>query len=510
MGNKRIISILPLLSLIMITSCGSLNKELSNTKLRNDDNYRNYYQIFPISYCDSNGDGYGDLNGITNKLDYIQDLGYNGIWLTPIHETNSYHGYDVIDYKSINPCLGTMDDYKNLINECHKRSIKIILDLVLNHSSRNNEWFIKGSEEFKSGKKEKYYDYYNFSLKYDDYHTKYYNGVYYEALFDDMMPDLNLDNPDVRNEIKDIIKFYLDMGVDGFRLDACTHFYSGSQDKNIEFLSFVNNETKKINKNAYIVGEAWTSAGEITNLYKSGVDSFFAYNSNPLGTNLMSYIVTNDAGSYNEKVKFLISQAGQNIPAPFITNHDNPRAANMLQGTKKNDNLKFGYGIMAMMSGTIFNYYGDEIGMVGKNPPDQNVRTAMLRGDKNIETINPPGTTETKNVYGTVADQLEDKSSLLNYFKKTNLIRNKFDSIRKGNVEIIETQDEYVSCLKKTFGEETTYVLSNFGDLETKINLNDISFKKYDFVSLEVEGAKVSIENEVITLPHHSIAVIYE
>ena len=114
-----------------------------------DDNFRNYYQIFVGSFCDSNGDGIGDLNGITSKLDYIQDMGFNGIWLTPIMPSRSYHKYSVEDYYSIDPQFGTMEDFENLSAECEKRGISLLIDLVMNHSSRYHPWFESASQSLR-------------------------------------------------------------------------------------------------------------------------------------------------------------------------------------------------------------------------------------------------------------------------------------------------------------------------------------------------------------------------
>ena len=113
-----------------------------------NDNYRNYYEIFVGSFADSNGDKIGDLNGITQKLDYIQDLGYTGIWLTPIFKSHTYHKYDCDDYYQIDPSFGSMDDFKNLLNEAHSRDIKVIIDLVMNHSSGSNQLFEDSKEAF--------------------------------------------------------------------------------------------------------------------------------------------------------------------------------------------------------------------------------------------------------------------------------------------------------------------------------------------------------------------------
>lgn len=138
---KRIISIFLLLSLMLsstaLTSCNLFKGEEEEKVELNiiDDNYRNWYEIFVHSYFDTNNDGIGDLNGVTAKLDYIQEMGYNGIWLMPIHPSPTYHKYDVTDYYAIDPDYGTLEDFKNLVDEAHKRGIRVIIDLVVNHSS---------------------------------------------------------------------------------------------------------------------------------------------------------------------------------------------------------------------------------------------------------------------------------------------------------------------------------------------------------------------------------------
>src|SRR6266496_178176 len=183
-----------------------------------------FYEIFVRSFRDSNGDGIGDFNGITEKLDYLKGLGVRGIWLMPINPSPSYHGYDVTDYQAVNPDYGTLDDFKHLLSEAHKRGIKVIMDLVLNHTSAKHPWF---QSALQPGSQ--YHDWYVW--KDQDPGTlgpwgaqtwyKASNGQYYYAIFWDQMPDLNYDNPAVREEAKKIASFWLkDIGIDGFRLDA--------------------------------------------------------------------------------------------------------------------------------------------------------------------------------------------------------------------------------------------------------------------------------------------------
>ena len=206
-----------------------------------DDNYRTWYEIFVYSFCDSNGDGLGDLQGVTDQLDYLQNLGITGIWLMPIHPSSSYHKYNVSDYYAIDPDYGTMEDFETLMAECEKRGIHVILDLVVNHTGSDHPWFQEAAAYLQSlGDAEPdvqacpYVDYYNFTKEPKTAHTQV-PGTdwYYESQFSSAMPDLNLDSELVRQEIGDIMRFWLDKGVAGFRLDAAKEFNTGSNDKNL-------------------------------------------------------------------------------------------------------------------------------------------------------------------------------------------------------------------------------------------------------------------------------------
>lgn len=200
------------------------------------DKYRNYYEIFVNSFCDSNGDETGDLQGIISQLDYLNDgdpnsgddLGVDAIWLTPIMPSKSYHKYDVEDYYNIDPDFGTLDDFDKLIEECHKRDINVILDLVLNHASSKNPLFTKAVEEVADNKLDGNAEYFEIhSASYFDSDTQTIslgNGYACEANFSQEMPEWNLNSKKTREEFTKIAKFWLDRGVDGFRLDACKYF----------------------------------------------------------------------------------------------------------------------------------------------------------------------------------------------------------------------------------------------------------------------------------------------
>jgi len=194
------------------------------------------YQIYPRSFCDSNGDGIGDINGIITKLDYIASLGVNAIWFSPLYQSpNSDFGYDISDYTAINPEYGTMADFDRLLSEMHKRGLKCIMDLVINHTSSQHKWF----KESRKSVDNPYRDYYFWrkgtgkdGKKPPNNWTSFFIGSawkydettdeWYLHLFDVNQPDLNYQNPKVLQEIKDILKFWLDKGVDGFRCDVIT------------------------------------------------------------------------------------------------------------------------------------------------------------------------------------------------------------------------------------------------------------------------------------------------
>ena len=213
-----------------------------------EDKYRNFYEIFVYSYCDSNGDGIGDLQGIISKLDYIQDLGYTGIWLTPIFTSSSTHKYNTTNYLEIDPSFGTMSDLESLISECHSRNIKLILDLAINHSSRSNAYFQKAVQAHsisKSGSTlpdtlkgyEDLYSFYDTAEEASNANTERSPQIvpgqdfYYECNFDNDMPEFNMDSEMFWNIAEEIMSFYLNKGIDGFRLDAVKYYYYNSDSK---------------------------------------------------------------------------------------------------------------------------------------------------------------------------------------------------------------------------------------------------------------------------------------
>ena len=528
---KILLLILTVILALTIISCSDspygkeIEEDLTTTNII-DDNYRNYYEIYVRSFYDSNGDGIGDLNGVTAKLDYIKDLGFNGIWLMPINTSSSYHKYNVKDYYEIDPSYGTMDDFKNLINECHKRGIKLIIDLVLNHSASNNSWFIKAKEAYEktlnnqtlTEEDEKFKDFYVFSTTQKSGYTEVNGkGYYYESNFDSGMPEFNCDSPYVREEFKNIIEYYLDMGLDGFRLDAVKYYYLNNTSKNVELLSYINKCVKDKNPNAYVVGEMWDiSTNAISQYYESGIDSFFNFNvsvSNPSSGIINS--VNQEGRMLNSYYDALVSNeemAGNNIPAPFIDNHDTPRYTTSGTDVRKN---KFQYALLQMLNGSTFTYYGDEVGMTGSNAgdlPDQNVRIPIMWGDEVGQCSSLGGATVESYPHGYVSTQMKVKTSIYNYYKKCLLIRNQNPEIARGKVtKIAMDRDNKLLFIKKTYNGSEIGIVFNFSpsdDLE-------VDYKSYGFN--DVVGQLVvdndtryigMLKSGTILLPSYSIAIV--
>ncbi|MBR1439822.1 MAG: hypothetical protein IJ589_01215, partial [Lachnospiraceae bacterium] len=185
-----------------------------------------FYQIWIRSFADGNGDGIGDLYGVYDKLEYIKSIGVDGIWFSPIYPSpNADFGYDISDYKNIHPEYGTLEVFKKVLKKAHSLGLKVIMDLVVNHTSDEHPWFL----ESKKGKDNPYSDYYIWRDKPNNWDSLFEGeaweyvperGQYYLHLFAKKQPDLNMDNPKVREEVKSIMRFWLDMGVDGFREDV--------------------------------------------------------------------------------------------------------------------------------------------------------------------------------------------------------------------------------------------------------------------------------------------------
>lgn len=504
------------------------------------DKYRTFYEIFVYSFWDSNADGVGDLAGVTEKLDYLNDgdsgtdsdLGITGIWLMPIMPPNTYHKYDVKDYMAIDPAYGTMEDFENLVTAAKERNINVIIDLVMNHTSSAHPWFVEACDYLRSigdGEPDSevcpYVDYYHFNkgMKWG-YSQVAGTDWYYEAGFWSEMPDLNLHNENVREEFEEICRFWLDKGVAGFRLDAVKEFVSGDTEANVEILTWFNTMVKEMNPDAYLVGEAWTSRPEYAKYYASGIDSLFDFSLAGSGgyiNKLASGLYRAD--TYGSQIaggdECFSARSTQYVNAPINSNHDMDRQAGYYSGEWAGKQVKLAAALNLTMSGNAFLYYGDEIGMLGKGK-DENKRLAMrwtadagavgmchgpVEAERNISQI-----------YPALEEQMEDTYSLYTYYKNLIRLRNQFPSIRKGSTEQLDAfSDNEVCALLKTYEDEKVVLFYNMSAQVKTIDLSAATLN--DGAALEgkmleatlVSGeTPVSLDGQLMTMPEYSVAVL--
>ena len=484
-----------------------------------DDNYREYYEIFVGAFSDSNKDGIGDLQGVINRLDYLNDgepdsgesLGITGIWLMPIMDSPSYHKYDVIDYYSIDSDYGTLEDFETLTKEAHDRGINVIIDLVLNHTSIYNDWFREAKQAVEDGDLDnKYIDYYTLVTDEEKLsgHTYYEfaGDLYYEGNFSSTMPELNMDNQDVLDEIVDIMTFWFDLGVDGFRLDATKYVYYGDDTKNIAFWNWFSSEAKKINEDAYIVGETWSSDNEIIEYYESfsNFDFGMAQSSGEVSLtanatysvdSFVQYII-----SYRSRVEAVNEQA---ILQPFISNHDMNRAAGYL--SVDDYRMQMAANLYILSYGTPFIYYGEEIGMKGSRSTentDANRRLAMLWGDKD-SVEDPIGSTYSidKQTNGTVKDQLDDESSLYNHYKKLIMIRHANPEIARGTYTYLDFSSLFsIGGFISTYENSSVMVLHNTSGNAITINLADYTNLDFETIRAYVGMGEATLDGQMLTI----------
>ncbi len=422
------------------------------------------YEIFTGSYCDSNGDGIGDLNGIQSKLDYIEALGVDGIWLTPVTPSPSYHKYDVADYLDIDPGFGTLADFDALAGGCEARGITLLFDLVVNHTSAEHPWFVAAVQNLQSEDLlNPYIGYYQFTQGKGD-HPVENTDWYYAGGFSPDMPELNLDNPAVRDEIQNIVAFWLSRGVGGFRLDAVTRYYDSQAESNRAFLSWLCETVKGMDPDALIVGEAWTDEVAILTLYQSGVDALFDF---PLSsTGALTKAMQSESGqSFARRIvtwRQSIAQINLDATAaPFLGNHDQGRIAGVLRNDVQQ--LKQAAALYLLSPGIPFLYYGEEIGMTGSGI-DQNKRLPMLWSVTEQAGIcaPPPDSTQEQRLKTGADEQQADPDSLLSFYRLLLAFRRQYPVFVSGTAALAETADVRLAAFTLSEGDQTLLIAHNF------------------------------------------------
>ncbi len=492
-----------------------------------DDLYRVYYEIFVGAFSDSDGDGMGDLQGIINRLDYLNDgdendgqsLGVQGIWLMPIMPSPSYHKYDVMNYEAIDPHYGTLDDFSELVQKANARGIDIIIDLVLNHTSDQHPWFKAARQAIIDGDMtNKYIDYYDIVTSDQRENGKSYSWLYgnyyYEANFSSSMPELNMDDPDVKAEIVNIMQFWYDLGVKGFRLDAVKWVYLNDDAKNIAFWNWFVGEAKSMRSDTYIVGEDWSPESHIAEYYQcfSNFDFGMATRNGEVANTALWY---NDVSSYvdylNNYRNLVESYNPDAILTPFISNHDMDRSAGYLSVSFHQ--MSDAASLYMLTYGTPFIYYGEEIGMKGSRGTantDANRRLAMLWGDG--DTVEDPiGTTydPLNQINGTVASQIDDESSLLNHYKKLIMIRNANPEIARGEYTPIDFDDLFsFGGFLSTYQNSTVGVFHNLSDYSATVDLSEYTDHEFTVVRAYVGVGTAELNGQTLTISPHTSVVL--
>ena len=430
-----------------------------------------FYEIFVRSFYDSDGDGIGDLRGVIQKLDYLNDgdptttddLGVTGIWLMPIFPSPSYHGYDVTDYRDINPDYGTMADFRTLISEAHARGIKVIIDFVGNHTSDQHPWFEASASN--TSKR----DWYLWNSSQPNYqgpwgqqvwHER--NNSYYYGIFWGGMPDLNFKNIEVSNEIKNTIRFwYEDIGVDGFRIDAVKHWIEeGSQQENTastlswwrKFFAF----QKQLNPALMTVGEAWTSTQNIAPYSDHRLDYCFEFD---LAYAIINTVNNRNANGLRNKINEINStyEAGQF--GSFITNHDQDRSFSQFgQNTSK---AKLAASILLSLPGVPYLYYGEEVGMIGQKP-DENIRKPMQWSAESQAGFTTGQAWQAPNAnfaQANVADQQLEDNSLLKHYQKWIRLRTDYPALSTGTYQEVNSTTAAVFSYLRQHQESNSNLL---------------------------------------------------
>jgi maltose alpha-D-glucosyltransferase/alpha-amylase len=488
-----------------------------------------FYQVYPRAFYDSNGDGHGDLRGLAQKLDYLRDLGIDCLWLMPVYPSPLRDdGYDIADFYGVHPDYGTLDDFKVLLEAAHARGIRLIADLVLNHTSDEHPWFQAARADRNSPYRE-YYVWSDTDQKYSDARIIFVDtersnwtwdpvaGQYYWHRFYASQPDLNYDSPAVRAEMLNIMKFWLDLGVDGFRADAVPYLIEreGTTCENLpETHTYLKEMRRFIDENypgRILLCEANQWPRDVR-AYFGDDDEFQMAFHFPLMPRVFMALRRGEA----EPIRWVLEQTPA-IPANtqwciFLRNHDEltlemvseedrqwmwteyapdprmrlnlgirRRLAPLLDHDRRK--IELAHSLLFTLPGSPIIYYGDEIGM-GENIwlPDRNgVRTPMQWDD----TLNA-GFSSAEKIYSPVIDispsnparvnvvtQCADLNSLWNTIRKMIAVRKQYRSFGRGDFEWLDLQNKCVASFKRTYGNEALLALHNLSDVTQTIALKE-------------------------------------
>jgi len=538
------------------------------------------YQIYPRSFKDTSGNGVGDLRGIIHKLDYIKSLGVTMVWLNPIYESpNDDNGYDISDYRAIMKEFGSMEDFDELLEGLHKRGIKFIMDVVVNHSSDEHEWF----QQSRSSRNNPYRDYYHWwpaekgkpnhrwsffdensdAWKYDEQ-----TDAYYLHYFSQKQPDLNWENPKVRQEVYDIMKFWAEKGVDGFRLDAFQYVskditfppfpegYDVDVPSVIEYHGMgphIHSYLKEMNEQVLSkydvfavsegVGSTLQDAHDLVDKDRNELQMAYHFEATDMVTTLEKCTLAQFKESFTKWDK---SFAEKGWIAIYLSNHDQSRFINRYGSDKpafKDYSAKLLNTFILSMRGTPYTYYGDELGMtnIGFTKIEQYKDIAAINGYKKAATdgedldlylqkLNllsrdngrtPMQWDATKNAgfsnetpwlpvhenHSTVnvLHQENDQNSVLNHFRKMVALRKDNLLLVYGNYAIIQDDHPTIYAYSRTLEDQQMIILLNFSELESSISLPNFDHNKEVLINNYNE---LSIDENTITLKPYQAVVL--
>jgi alpha-glucosidase len=479
------------------------------------------YQIYPRSFRDANGDGIGDLAGITEKLDHLVHLGVDAIWLSPIYPSpDADFGYDVSNYCDIDPKFGTLADFDKLVEEAHKRDLRIILDVVMNHTSDQHPWFL----ESRSSRDNPYRDWYiwkdvspgggvpnNWASAFGgsawewDAHT----GQYYLHLFAKEQPDLNWRNPAVKAEMLNMYRFWCERGVDGFRLDVFNAIYKDANfsnnpskfglrafDRQIhkydcnqpEMVPFLQELRALLDSypERYSVGEGFLYINDIIHRYvgEDRLHAIFGFE--------MLHQPWNLGRIKKAALEWHEATAGKSWPTQVMNNHDNARTATRYHADESDVRLKQSAAILLTLRGTPFMYYGEEIGMRNvslrrsqiQDPPGRfywpfykgrdGCRTPMqwdASGQAGFTSGTPWLPVHKAYTQRNVVQQTDDPDSLFNFYRALIRLRKQYSALTLGDMEFVETGQKSILAYTRHDDEKTLLIAVNFSDKPVSFTL---------------------------------------
>ena len=480
-----------------------------------------WYEIFVRSWYDTNGDGIGDLNGVTAKLDYLKSLGVDGIWLMPINPSPSYHGYDVTDYYGINPQYGTLADFRHLLAEAHKRGIKVIIDMVINHSGNENRWFMAAQDP-----RSPYHDWYTWADKYTDLASDSVTGgtawhaagrAHYLGIFAPTMPDLNYDNPAVRAEMIKVGQYWLKQGVDGFRLDAARHIYENfpwdvddpaAQAKNFAWWSEYHRGLDAVNPHTYLVGEVTRDRASELAPWLKPLDAVFNF---PLAKQLIAAAGSErnlGLGPTLDRTYTAYEAAGGAAikDAPFLSNHDQERVMSQLDDNPQH--MRTAAAMLLTLPGEPYIYYGEELGTQGRKPdpdlrqPMRWQRSPTARGETTWEAGSP-----LNGAAVSVQAEQADPHSLLHLYTRLIHWRSEVPALRDGGFRAYPEASDHLVAWERTAPHGTVLVVHNLSGQAQTMALDVPGRPRFSHV-LKQTGPGATIHADTLSVPAYTSVVL--